>query len=84
MHGAWGFWAGRDLYRATPAVKLGLGFMGLIRRIAPISRLLRNIKGYRGPILTQILMGPPTVWHLPQKFCHHLKEWAPLNLGPFN
>ena len=28
--------AGRDLYRATPAVKRGLGFCGLIRRNVPI------------------------------------------------
>ena len=30
MLGSYGFWAGRDLYRATPAVTRGLGFCGLI------------------------------------------------------
>jgi hypothetical protein len=34
MLGAQGLWAGRDLYRATPAVTRGLGFSGLIRRTA--------------------------------------------------
>jgi hypothetical protein len=32
MLGAQGLWAGRDLYHATPAVTLDLGFSGLIRR----------------------------------------------------
>jgi hypothetical protein len=32
---------GGDLYRATPAVPLGLGFADLIRKTAPFSRLLR-------------------------------------------
>jgi hypothetical protein len=32
---AQGLWAGRDLYRATPAVTQGLSFSGLIRRTAP-------------------------------------------------
>jgi hypothetical protein len=40
MHGAQGLWAGRGLYRATPAVTRGLGFSGLIRSTAPFSRLL--------------------------------------------
>jgi hypothetical protein len=34
MLGAQGLWAGRDLYRATPAVTRDLGFSGLIRRTA--------------------------------------------------
>jgi hypothetical protein len=58
MLGAQGIWAGRDLYRATPAVTRGLGFSSLIRRTAPFSRLLWHSRGYRGPILTRILMGP--------------------------
>jgi hypothetical protein len=41
MFGAQGLWAGRDLYRATPAVTRDIGFSGLIRRTAPFSRLLR-------------------------------------------
>jgi hypothetical protein len=54
-----GLWAGRDLYRATPAVTLDLSFSGLIRRTAPFSRLLRHTRGSGGPILTRILTGPP-------------------------
>jgi hypothetical protein len=42
MLGAQGPWAGRDLYRTTPAVTRGLGFSGLIRRTAPFSRLLQD------------------------------------------
>jgi hypothetical protein len=57
MLGAQGLWAGRDLYRVTPAVTRGLGFSGLIRRTAPISRLLRHTRGCGGPILTRILTG---------------------------
>jgi hypothetical protein len=55
MFGAQGLRAGRDLYRATPAVTQDLGFSGLIRRTAPISRLLRHTRGCGGPILTRIL-----------------------------
>ena len=36
----------------------GLGFYGLIRRTAPFSRLLRQARGYWGPILTRIPTGP--------------------------
>jgi hypothetical protein len=57
MLGAQGLWAGRDLYRATPAVTRGLGFSGLIRRTAPFSRLLRHTRGCGGSILTRILTG---------------------------
>ena len=46
MLGAQGLWAGRDLYRATPAVTRDLGFSGLIRRTAPFSRLLRHTRGF--------------------------------------
>jgi hypothetical protein len=53
MLGAEGLWAGRDLYRATPAVSRGLGFSGLIRR----SRLLRHTSGCGWSILTRILTG---------------------------
>jgi hypothetical protein len=45
MLGAQGHSAGRDLYRATPAVTRDLGFSGLIRRTAPFSRLLRHTRG---------------------------------------
>jgi hypothetical protein len=45
MLSAQGLWAGRDLYRATSAVKRDLGFSGLIRRTATISRLLRHTCG---------------------------------------
>jgi hypothetical protein len=34
--GAQGLWAGRDLYRAIPAVNGDLSFPGLIRRTAPL------------------------------------------------
>jgi hypothetical protein len=55
MLSAQGLWAGRDLYRATPAVTRDLGFSGLIRRTAPFSRLLRHTRGCGGSILTRIL-----------------------------
>jgi hypothetical protein len=58
MLSAQGLWAGRDLYRATPAVTRGLGFSGLIRRTAPISRLVRQTWGCGGSILTRIFTGP--------------------------
>jgi hypothetical protein len=56
MLGANGPWAGRDLYRATPAVKRGLCF--------PVSsdgfsRLPRHTWGCRGSILTRSLTGFP-------------------------
>jgi hypothetical protein len=57
LPGAQGLWAGRGLYRATPAVTRNLGFSGLIRRTAPFSRLLRHTRGYGGSILTWILTG---------------------------
>jgi hypothetical protein len=57
MLGAQGLWAGRDLYRATPAVTRGLGFSGLIRRTAPFSRFLQHTRGCGGPFLTRILTG---------------------------
>jgi hypothetical protein len=37
--GAQDLWAGRNLYRATPAVTRSSGFSGLIRRTALFSRL---------------------------------------------
>jgi hypothetical protein len=55
MLGTHGLWAGRDLYRATPAVTRDLGFSGLIRRTAPFSRLLRHTRWCGGSILTRIL-----------------------------
>jgi hypothetical protein len=57
MLGSQGLWAGRNLYRATPAVTRDFGFSGLIRRTAQFSRLLRHMGGCRGSILTRILMG---------------------------
>ena len=57
MLGTFGLGAGRDLYRATPAVTRDLGFSGLIRRTAPFSRLLRHTRGCGGSILTRILAG---------------------------
>jgi hypothetical protein len=57
MLGAQGLWAGRDLYRATPAVTRDLGFCGLIRRTAPFSCLLQHTRGCGGSILTRIFTG---------------------------
>jgi hypothetical protein len=57
MFSAQGLWAGRDLYRATPAVTRDLGFSGLIRRTAPFSRLLQHAWECGGSILTRILTG---------------------------
>jgi hypothetical protein len=57
MLGAQSLWAGRDLYRASPAVTRDLSFSGLIRRIAPFSRLLRHTRGCGGSTLTRILTG---------------------------
>jgi hypothetical protein len=65
MLGAQGLWAGRDLFRATPAVTRDLGFSGLIRRTAPFSRLLRHMRGCGGSILTRILTGRH-VYKVPQ------------------
>jgi hypothetical protein len=45
-------WAGRNLYRATPAVIRGFGFSGLIRQTVSFRRLLRHTGGYGGPTLT--------------------------------
>jgi hypothetical protein len=59
--GAQGLWAGRDLYRATPAVTRDLGFSGLIRRTALFSRLLRHTRGCGESILTRILTVPHSV-----------------------
>ena len=39
------FWIGRDLYRATSAMKRDLGLYGLIRKTAPLHRLLRQARG---------------------------------------
>jgi hypothetical protein len=57
MFGAQGLGAGRDLYRATPAVTRDLRFSGLIRGNVPISHLLRYTKECGGSILTRILTG---------------------------
>jgi hypothetical protein len=47
MLGAQSLWAGRDLYRAIPAVARDLRFCGLIQRTAQFSRLLRHTRGTR-------------------------------------
>jgi hypothetical protein len=57
MLGAQGLWAGRDLYRAVPAVTRDLGFSGLIRRTAPFSRLLQHTRGCGRSIPIRILTG---------------------------
>jgi hypothetical protein len=61
MLGAQGLRAGRDLYRATPAVTQDLCFFGLIRRTASFNYLLRLARGCGGPILTRIFTGPHSV-----------------------
>jgi hypothetical protein len=55
------FCAGRDLFRATPAVTLGLGFYDLIRRTAPFSRLLRHTMRCGGSFPTLIITYPHSV-----------------------
>jgi hypothetical protein len=57
MLGAQGLWSERDLYRAKPAVTRGLSFSGLIRRMAPFSRLFRHTRGCGGSNLIRILVG---------------------------
>jgi hypothetical protein len=57
MLGAQGLWAGRDLYRAPPAVTRDLGFSGLIRRTAQFSLLLWHTRGCGRSILTRIITG---------------------------
>jgi hypothetical protein len=92
MLGAQGLWAGRDRFRATPAVTRGLSFSGLIRRTAPFSRLLRHVWRCRGPILTRILTGS---WFWRRRlsklfsvfllFCYNLPlgKGIPLHLNKF-
>ena len=50
-------WAGRDVYRATPAVARGLGFYSLIRKTVPDTRLFTTSMEYRELILTRIPTG---------------------------
>jgi hypothetical protein len=64
MLGSQGLWAGRDLYRATPAATRDLGFSGLFRRTAPFSRLLQHTRGCGGSILTRILTGFEVCWSM--------------------
>jgi hypothetical protein len=71
MLGAQGLWAGRDLYRATPAVTRDFVFSGLIRRNAPFSRLLRHTRGRGGPILIQMFTG--------DKEIKKVERWPSLN-----
>jgi hypothetical protein len=56
MLDAQGLQAGRDLYRATPAVTQGIGFTCLIRRTTPFSCLLGHTRGCGRPILTEKIM----------------------------
>jgi hypothetical protein len=56
--GAQGLWAGRDLYRATPSIRHRAS-------ICPVSferRLLRPARRCWGPIITQSLTGPYSVY----------------------
>jgi hypothetical protein len=53
----WGLWAGTKLYCVTPTVAQSLGFSGLIRMTAQISRLLRHTMGCARSILTRIITG---------------------------
>jgi hypothetical protein len=83
MLGAQGLWAGRDLYRATPAVTRYPGFSGLIRKTAPISRLLRHTWRCGGSIPHRKYLcscwwtGLPTVcWN------SHWYELCPFVSGP--
>ena len=73
MLGAQGLWAGRDLYRATPAVTRGLGFFGLIRRTAPFSRLLRYTRGCGGSILTRFCQNTHAVKSI--YYLYNLVTW---------
>jgi hypothetical protein len=69
MLGAQGLWAGSDLYRATPTVTRDLGFSGLIRRIAPFSRLLRYTRGLWKIYSNTDLHGSCMKWNAPyQKY----------------
>jgi hypothetical protein len=80
MLGAQGLWAGRDLYCATPTVTRGLGFSSLIRRTAPISRLLRLAWVCGESILTRILRGVITFqWNKEKHLAHtYMKHWSRL------
>jgi hypothetical protein len=62
MLGTQDLWAERDLYRATPTATRDLGFSGLIRRTALISRLLRLAWGCGECILTRILQEMGNCW----------------------
>jgi hypothetical protein len=57
--GAQGLFAGRDLYRATPAVTRGLSSSGLIRKTA--HSVASYTRGCGESILTRILTGPHSV-----------------------
>jgi hypothetical protein len=80
MLGAQGLWAGRDLYRAIPAVTRGLGFSGLIRRTALFSRLLRHTRRCGGSTLTRIL----TAIKIPFAAMSRLLYPSLRNLADFN
>jgi hypothetical protein len=58
-----GLWAGRDLYRSTPAVTQDLDFSCLIRRTAPFSRLVRHTKQCGGTVLTTWMKASTKLLH---------------------
>jgi hypothetical protein len=69
MLGTQRLWAGRDLYRATPAVTRSLSFSGLIQRTAPFSCLLRHTGMWR------IYSNPGPrgyCWRTRQVFCYYM------------
>jgi hypothetical protein len=58
MLGAWGLRTWRVLYRATPAVTQGLGFLVSTYGPPPFNRLIQHARGYGGSILIRIFTGP--------------------------
>jgi hypothetical protein len=73
----------RELYRATPTVTRGLGFSNLIRRTASCSRLLRHVRGYRGPILIRILTGWGVSRNVEFSWQNYFHDFCILNLSLF-
>jgi hypothetical protein len=70
-------WAGRDLYRGTPAVTRGLGFSGLVKRITPISRRLQHGRGCGKPFFSE------SSWAPFNRLLRHARGcWGPVLLNP--
>ena len=75
MLGAQGLWAGRDLYRATPAVTWGLGFSGLIPRRIQSDRekslLCHSVSpiSWRGAGLIKPMLGSQGLWIERDLYC---------------